>query len=125
MANTYSVVNGRAETGKVTIEKSGLYLRIRLQCSIPAGERFRLILKSSDRNRDLGLCVSGSGELTSCFSLLVKDAGSPPFSFSLERENRGQFIVIAPTQPFPSLASLTDASFAIREGKKGILIRRL
>ena len=122
MKHVYPVLCRGSQCGDVSVEKSGLYLRISMECHIPARVRFRLKLSATQKERDLGLCASDHGKFSYVGSLSLKDAGEPPYCFTLEEEREGSFYPVEEGIPCPQLRKLQQARFSAREGICGVVV---
>jgi len=125
MVGTYEIRRGNETVGMATVEKEGLYYRIRCRCHISGEGMRRIVVNCGDVREDLGICVPVDGE----FGLVKKiprkrfGEGKPEFCLLPKYPDiYGKFIPIYPDEPFAYMTRLKDAYLQVREGQPGIVI---
>lgn len=117
----YSVTLGGKETGRVQVERQGLYYRIFCRCKLSGEVMYRLVAACGERTADLGILVpteSGFGVET---RIPVSRLGEGTLSFSLrpKHDEATIFVPIRPEEPFAYLSHLRQARLEYRDGQLG------
>jgi len=126
LIGNYSVSCGKAYTGKVSVQRVGLYYRITCRCRLPSGTIYRLLVQCEDRQENLGVLVpAGTG-----FSLETKvpvkrlGEGKPDFRLVPKYEKTGgKFVPVYPEEPFAYISRLKNAYLAEKNGQMGIVLK--
>ena len=125
MVGTYDIRRGGQVVGTATVEKQGLYYRIRCRCDISGEGMRRIVVTCGDAREDLGICVPTDGKFGLEKKLPCKrfTSGTPDFLLLPKYPDaKGKFVPVYPDEPFAYMARLKDAYLQIRDGQPGIVI---
>ena len=126
MIGTFEIMQGTSSIGKVTVERQGLYYRIRCRCSLTGEVMHHLVVSSGEKREDLGTLVPFDGAFGLEKRIPVKKLGEGEPEFHLLPKHSspdGKFIPVYPEEPFSYLARLKDAYLETRNGQLGIVLR--
>lgn len=116
---------GPSVSGKVQVLRQGLYYRVICHCRISGDVVCRLMVKTRDRQENLGVVVpEGDGFcLDKRISIKRMGEGKPEFFLLPKHEKReGTFVPIYPEEPFGYIERLKDSFLAQKNGQTGILL---
>lgn len=116
MVEKYDVTFEGQNVGNVTLEKEGLYYRIRCRCRVQDNEIHRLYVKGEK----IGVLIPENGDLVLDTKVAAKRL-KEGCGFSLDETNK-TFIPIHPGEAFGHLGKLRLAKLAFREGEPGIFL---
>lgn len=125
MEGQYPVLLNGQPCGKVTVNRQGLYYRIRCRCQIPSQDICRLQAVSGTRRENLGVLVPAEDGFGLDTRIPVKrlGEGEPAFSLSTGQETTdSRFVPILDEEPFAYIARLKESFLEFENGQMGIRI---
>ena len=125
MIGTFEIMQGTSTIGKVTVERQGLYYRIRCRCSLTGEVMHRLVVSSGEKREDLGTLVPFDGAFGLEKRVPVKKLGEGKPTFQLLPKHsspNGRFIPVYPEEPFSYMSRLKEAYLEARNGQLGLTI---
>ncbi len=121
----YEICLGGERVGQATVQPQGLYYAVSCRCRLTGEVSFRLLIKGSLGEADLGLLIPVEG----CFGMNthvpIKKVGEE-LRFSLVPKHGKMdtdFIPLCPEEPFAYLTRLENAFLHKREGKIGVVFQ--
>ena len=127
MEGNYPMYFGSRTIGRADVKREGLYYRFYCRCRLTGDVIFRVLVRCSDKERDLGILIPADGGFSLNTRLPVKHfpEGKPEFSVIPHGGQMPEsFIPIRPEEPFAYIEKLKHAYLATREGQMGALIRK-
>lgn len=125
MEGDYAVYFGNQQTGKVQVQRQGLYYRFFCRCSLSGGVVCRLNMVCGGKQENLGVVVPvGEGfGLDTRIPAKRLGEGEPEF-FLVPRHDRGDgtFVPLRPEEPFAYIRRLKEAYLACHEGQLGVML---
>lgn len=125
MVGTFEIKQGSSSIGSVTVERQGLYYRIRCRCSLTGEVMHHLVVSCGEKREDLGTLVPFDGAFGLDKRVPVKKLGDGEPKFQLLPKHsspNGKFYPIYPEEPFSYLSRLKDAYLEVRNGQLGLII---
>lgn len=126
MIGTFEIMQGSSSIGKVTVERQGLYYRIRCRCSLTGEVMHHLVVTSGEKREDLGTLVPFDGAFGLEKRVPVKKLGEGKPEFRLLPKHsspNGKFYPVYPEEPFSYMSRLKDAYLEARNGQVGLSFR--
>ena len=126
MIGTFEIMQGSSPIGKVTVERQGLYYRIRCRCSLTGEVMHHLVVSSGEKREDLGTLVPFDGAFGLEKRVPVKKLGEGEPKFQLLPKHsspNGKFYPVYPEEPFSYMSRLKDAYLEARNGQLGLSFR--
>ena len=125
MIGTFEIMQGTSTIGKVTVERQGLYYRIRCRCCLTGEVMHHLVVSSGEKREDLGTLVPLDGAFGLEKRVPVKKLGEGEPTFQLLPKHsspNGRFIPVYPEEPFSYMSRLKEAYLEARNGQLGLTI---
>lgn len=124
MEGTYGVCLDGQKVGSATVRRLGLYYEVTCRCNLKGGQMLHLVIRGTNFSEDLGLLVPQGGMLELKKRVPAKRMVENAPEFFLRRRNTqpDEFIPITPEGEFPFLRRLNDCVFAVRDGRKGVIL---
>lgn len=123
----YDICLGSEKVGQATVQPQGLYYGIRCFCRLTGAVGFRLLVKGSLGEADLGLLVPMNEGFGVNTRVPIKKVGEE-LRFSLVPKHRKMddcFVPLCPDEPFSYLTRLENAFLENREGTLGVVVQGL
>ena len=123
MEGNYRVYYRDKQTGKVTVQKKGLYYHFVCRCRLPENTLFRLMAVWEDSQENLGILVPVDDGFGLETKQPVKRMQNREPKFVLVRkfeEKETSFSPVYPEEPFAHIARLKDAFLIRKDGQLGI-----
>ena len=125
MESVYPVFYEGKRIGNGCVVRNGLYHKISCRCTLPEGEPFRLLMSSSQRKLDLGICVPFGTVFGIDTNVPAKLTGEAPFEFTAvmhTKREHATFVPVRCDEPFCFITAL-KGSILWKEGNvTGVLI---
>lgn len=125
MTKAYDVKMAGKTIGHVNVWPDGLYLHFSCRCNFSGEVMYQLVLRSQDREENLGLLVPMDSRFGLEKKLPKKQIGQGSLGFFLKpRHEKGEnrFVPIRAEEPFAYLRQLEQAVLAVRSGQIGIVL---
>lgn len=125
MVGNYEVFFGNRQSGKVQVQRQGLYYRFICRCQLTGDVVCRLYVSCGGERVNLGVVVPVEGGFGLDTRLPAKRfrAGEPAFSLIPKHEAAaGQFAPIIPEEPFAYIERLKTSFLVKKYGQMGILL---
>ena len=125
MEGTYAVTVSGQQTGKVSVQRQGLYYLFSCRCRLAGDIIYRLVVTCGTVRESLGILVPQEGSFVLNTKLPAKKLGEGELSFRLipkREELRKTFVPISPEEPFAYIARLKQSFLVIQNGQAGICI---
>ena len=123
MSKEYGLYYHENQVGFVRLSKCGRFYSLTCRFQLQQQGAFRLFADSGKGRTDLGQCVQYGQALGAERYLPVNVIGEGELNFYiLPAGSDGAFIPIDCERPFHQLDKLSNARFAVRSGRKGILL---
>ena len=123
MEGTYDVMLGKEKRGTVTVTGEGLYWKIQCRCSLYSDVMQNLILRTGDKDTNLGLLIPEGSSY--CLKTRIAKKELPMIKgFCMKPRHEkpeNDFYPIKPEEPFAYLNRLEDAFLERRNGEIGII----
>lgn len=126
MDETYGVYFGKAQTGKVQVQRQGLYYRFICRCQLSGDVVCRLHVACGDKRESLGVVVPMEGGFGLDTKIPVKRLGEGKMEFLLiPKHELGTevFVPVYPEEPFSYIERLKDAYLARKGEQVGLVFR--
>lgn len=123
MEQWYPVLLGKAQAGKVCVERQGLYYRFCCRCNLTGTGIYRLYVRCGGVSQSLGVVIPTEGGFGLETKVPVKRIGEKTMEFTLllkPGETGGRFIPIYPEEPFAYISRLKDGFLARQNGQLGL-----
>ena len=121
----YSVMWHGKPVGYATVEKEGLYYKLKCFCQPEQKRYYRIKVNDCCTEIDLGICVPSGAGFTLTTRVPVRKLNKDQLKFVLVDHcaiNAPQIIPIINDSPFPWLDRLISARFQYRNGKAAVVI---
>lgn len=128
MEKYFSVMLGEEQTGKVLVQRRGLYYHFSCRCRLPGDSIYRLKVRCGSNQDNLGVLIPQDGSFILDTKKPVKRIGEGDMSFTLisQKESiRGTFVPIRPEEPFAYISRLKRNFLIARNGQLGIYIEMM
>ena len=125
MTGDYEVFFGNQPVGRVQVLRQGLYYRFVCRCKLTGDVVCRLYVSCGGQQENLGVVVPvGEGfGLDTRQSVKRFREGEPSFSLVPKNElPSGQFVPIAPEEPFAYIERLKTSFLVKKYGQMGIIL---
>ena len=112
------------ECGNATIEKQGLYCRIRCNCDLPAKGIYKVILEAPENSIHLGTVIKSADRYFIDTKIPSKYIPDNEIRFSIfcpSEKNDMEFFPIREDVPFPQLHMLEKARMRRSNGQIGVV----
>lgn len=122
----YDVYIGDKAVGKVYVCTEGLYLRFQCRCDLSGEVISQLQVACGNHVESLGILIPMGHEFGLETRIPAKRLGQGSLRFFVKprhREFHGQYIPIAPEEPYRYLSRLKDSYLENRNGRLGIVIK--
>lgn len=123
MEKSYAVTLSGSPTGKVTVQRRGLYYLFSCRCSLYGDIMYQLMVTCGSVRENLGILVPQQGIFVLNRQLPVKRIGEGDMSFILVPKQSApteKFIPICPEEPFAYISRLKESFLVLRNGQPGI-----
>ena len=120
----YEVYLGDKRVGTVEVARQGLYYRFRCRCSLSGEVICKLVVTCGGREENLGVLVPEGDGFGLETRLPVKRLGDGEMKFRVVPRHTGvtgNFVPLAPEEPFAYITRLKDAYLEKRDGQVGIV----
>lgn len=127
MEQTYPVTRNGKHTGKVLVQRQGLYFLFRCRCSLPEQGIYRLWVTCGQHQESLGILVPKDGSFILDTKVPIKRIGEGNMSFSVvtkDQVSTTTFVPISPEEPFAYISRLKESFLAIRDKQPGIYMTK-
>lgn len=124
MVGDYDVYFGHRQSGRVQVQRQGLYYRFQCRCRLTGDVVCRLYVLCGGRRENLGVVVPMDGGFGLDTRVPVKHflEGQPEFSLEPRQEtDGGTFAPIVPEEPFSYIERLKTGFLVRKYGKIGVL----
>ncbi len=125
MEECYGVYFGSQLSGKVQVQRQGLYYRFSCRCQLSGDVLCRLMVTCGENRENLGVVVPMDGGFGLDTRIPAKRLGEGEMAFSLvskHTSSAGKFVPISPEEPFAYLSRLKE-SYLARQGEQvGIIL---
>lgn len=125
MVGDYDVFFCRQQSGRVQVQRQGLYYRFQCRCRLSGDVICRLYVHCGGRRENLGVVVPMDGGFGLDTRVPVKHfpEGIPEFSLvPRQEESGGTFAPIIPEEPFSYIERLKSSFLVRKYGQMGIMI---
>lgn len=125
MEQDYPVYQGKAQVGRVWVDRQGLYYRFRCSCRLEGDVICRLYVRCGGVSQSLGVVVPTGDGFGLSTRVPVKRVGEEPMEFALLPKwegTGGKFVPIYPEEPFAYLSRLKDGFLARQNGQIGLAL---
>ena len=125
MEQTYPVTHNGKHTGKVLIQRQGLYYLFRCSCCLTEKGIYRLWVTCGQHQESLGILVPKDESFILDTKIPIKRIGEGNMSFFVvpkDQVSTATFVPISPEEPFAYISRLKESFLAIRDKQPGIYI---
>ena len=125
MERSYAVTFRGKETGKVIVNRQGLYYHFHCRCMLIDDMIYRLTVTCGKIQENLGILIPKNGSFVLDTKLPAKKIGEGEMLFALKtkQENHTErFIPIYPEEPFAYISRLKESFLMVQNGQLGICI---
>lgn len=127
MDNVYPVTFCGKQTGKVIVNRKGLYYYFHCRCLLSDEKIYRLTVTCGKLQENLGILIPQNGIFVLDTKLAVKKIGEGEMSFTLKLKQEKfseMFVPICPEEPFAYISRLKESFLMVRDGQPGICIAK-
>ena len=117
----FEIRMGNTVIGRADIRQRGLYYHVKCTCCLPNDQMYRILMRSDDVQKDLGICVPEGNAFTLFTRIPVKNFQGKNFSFEIVGRTKGEYI-ISDNMPFDHLDKLESARLQNTNGQIKIVI---
>lgn len=123
----YQILMGNDVVGTACIETLGLYTHIICRCHFPRNNIYRIRAKYGSNEIDLGVCIPNGDSYVVKGKVATKRLNSsiPSFFAYTQVKHNSLFVSLNPEIKFEYFANLTEATFHVQEGKRGIILNNM
>ena len=120
----YDIYYGEKIAGKAIMKQQGLYYQIECSCHFPTKELYRVFLRTSGTEINLGVCVPAGdiAKTRSKISINRVDLSSLHFYISLKNENTSAYFPVYTGCDFIAISQLRSSSFCLYRNEPAIKI---
>lgn len=121
----YSIMRHGKPVGYATVEKEGLYYKLKCFCQPEQKRYYRIKVSDSCTEIDLGICVPNEAGFTLTARVPVRQLNKEQLKFVLvdhDSVDASEIFPIINDSPFPCLDKLVSARFQRRNGKATVVI---
>lgn len=123
MQESYKVYRGQEITGEATVEKEGLYFRIRCRCELDREIMYKLLVTWDGGEENLGILAPVDGRFGLEKKVPAKRIPIEEITFHVVPRHQRlekRFAPVYPEEPFSYLDKLKKATFATQDGQAGV-----
>lgn len=124
MVNSYDIFMDGEAVGTASLEKEGLYWKIRCRCDLPGEVPHQITLKAGEEI-DLGLLVKEDDGFCLTKRIAMKRFGNAYPSFLAKpriTKPKESFHSIVPDKPFAYIERIKDSNLEEKNGELGIIL---
>jgi len=128
LEHSFSVTVRGKHTGKVLVQRRGLYYHFFCRCNLTGNNIYRLMVTCGSVQENLGILVPEEDSFVLNTSLPVKRIGEGEMSFVLRPKQEsltGSFVPISPEEPFSYISRLKESFLLYQNGQPGIRIAKM
>ncbi len=127
MEGLYDIHFGGQTAGTAKVSKEGLYYRFDCQCRLAKKEIFKICIACGEDLTILGTPLPDGDTFNLRTRLPAKRFAGKTLRFFIEDDQEKRlenFIPVKPDEPLLQLKDLKNAVFCVRNGVRGIIIRK-